>query len=123
MQVDVLGNLHRYGQVNSSDCIRCLKCTDECPTGAIAFHMLRKGNIRLSLDAAARAEKVSLERRRLSALDVTISLMWIGITLFFTFTARQSASQEIKVTMAAGLLLMIYGLVRIAQKVWHRFLV
>jgi ferredoxin-type protein NapH len=120
MQVDVLGSLHRYGQVNSSDCIRCLKCTDECPTGAIAFQMLRNGNIRISTDAAVRAENVSLERRRLSALDVTITLIWIGITLFFTFTARQSAPQEIKIAMAAGLLLVIYGLARLAQKVWGR---
>ncbi len=116
MQVDVLGNLYKYGQVNSSDCIRCLKCTDECPTGAIAFQMLHSGNVRLNADASARAEKVSLERRRLSALDVTISLIWIGITLFFTFTARQSASQEIKVTMAAGLLLIIFFIVKMAQQ-------
>lgn len=120
MQVDVLGDLHRYGQVNSYECIRCLKCTDECPTGAIAFQMLRNGNIRLNTDAAIRAETATLERRRLSVLDVVISLMWIGTTLFFTFTARQSAPQEIKVTMAAGLLLVIYCVVRITQKGWSR---
>jgi len=123
MQVDVLGNLRSHGQVNSNDCIRCLKCTDECPRGAIAFQMLRKGNVTLGAEAAARAEKASLKRRRMSALDITIAVVWIGITLFFTFTARQGVSQEIKVTMAAGLLLIIYGVVRIAQKIWHRVFV
>jgi polyferredoxin len=123
MQVDVLGNLRSYGQVNSLDCIRCLKCTDECPTGAIAFRLQPKGNITLSTEALDRAENASLKRRRLSALDITITVLWIGMTLFFTFTARQSAPQEIKVTMAAGLLLIIYGVVRVAQKAWRRVFV
>ena len=123
MQVDVLGNLKSYGQVISSDCIRCLKCTDECPTGAIAFQMLRKGNVTLGAEAVDRAEKASFKRRRMSAPDIAIAVLWIGLTLFFTFTARQGASQEIKVTMAAGLLLIIYGVVRVAQKAWHRVFV
>jgi ferredoxin-type protein NapH len=123
MQVDVLGNLRRYGQVLSIDCIRCLKCTDECPTGAIAFKMLRKGNVTLGAEAVDRAEGANLKRRRMSALDITIAVFWIGMTLFFTFTARQGAAQEIKVTMVAGSLLIIYGVVRIAQKVWLRVFV
>jgi polyferredoxin len=122
MQVDVLGNLKDHAQVNSSDCIRCLKCTDGCPTGAIAFRMRKKGNFSLNADASSRAEKSSLKRRRLSALDVTIAVLWINVTLFFTFTARQGASQEIKVTMAAGLLLVIYGVAWLTQNTWRRFM-
>jgi len=120
MQVDVMSDLKAHGQVRSLDCIRCLKCTDECPTGAIAFTMRPQRDISLSTDAANRAEKASLKRRRLSALDVTIAVLWIGLTLLFTFTMRQSAPQEIKVTMAAGLLLAIYGVVWSAQEAWHR---
>ena len=121
MQVDVLGNLKDQGQIVSSDCVRCLKCTDECPMGAIAFRMRRPQDVRLSAAAASRAEKSSLKRRRPSALDAAIVVLWTGVTLLFTFTARQSVSQEVKVTMAAGLLLMIYGLVWFGQKTWHRF--
>jgi len=121
MQVDVLGNLKDHGQISSSDCIRCLKCTDECPIGAIAFSMRQKKNVSLSADAASRAEKTSLKRRQLSAFDIAITVLWTSVTLIFTFTARQSAPQEIKVTMAAGLLLVIYGVVLLAQKAWHRF--
>jgi uncharacterized membrane protein len=78
-------------------------------------------DVSLSTDAASRVEKASLKRRRLSAFDIAIAVLWISVTLVFTFTARQSAPQEIKVTMAAGLLLVIYGVVWLAQKAWHRF--
>jgi polyferredoxin len=121
MQVDVLGNLRDHGQITSSDCIRCLKCIDGCPTGAIGFSLRQKKQISMSAEAVSRAEKASLKRRRLSAFDITIAALWIGVTLFFTLTARQSASQEIKVAMAAGLLLVIYGVVWLAQKAWYRF--
>jgi len=121
MQVDVLGNLKEHGQVNSLDCIRCLKCTDECPTAAIAFRMLQEKNISLNTNAVSRANKSSLKRRKLSAFDIAIVVLWIGITLFFTFTVRQGSPQEIKVTMAAGLLLIVYGLVWLTQKTWQRF--
>jgi ferredoxin len=100
----------------SSDCIRCLKCTDACPARAIAFSMRQKRNVSLNADAAGRARQVSLKRRQLSAFDLTITGLWIVVTLFFTFTARQGAPQELKVTMAAGLLLVIYGVVWLMQK-------
>ena len=112
MQVNVLGDLKNYGQVNSSNCIRCLKCTDECPAGAIAFQLRRNGKITLGVEAADRADKISLKRRRMSALDITIVIIWISISLFFTFNGRQGVPQEIKVAMSAGLLLIIYGVVR-----------
>jgi len=100
MQVDVLGNLRDHGQVNSPDCIRCLKCTDECPTGAIAFGMRQNKGITLNAVATERAEASSLKRRRMSAFDVAIAAVWISISLFFTFTTQQAVAQEIKVTMA-----------------------
>jgi len=121
MQVDVMGNLKDYGQVNSSNCIRCLKCTDGCPTSAIAFRMWQNRDVSLNTDAIARVERAYQKRRKLSGFDVVITVLWISVTLLFTFTARQSAPQEIKVTMAAGLLLVIYGVVVLAQKAWHRF--
>jgi len=121
MQVDVLGNLNNYGQVNSIDCIRCLKCTDECPINAIAFRMGKQGRFSLDAEAANRAEKLSMKRRRLSGLDIVITVLWSGITLLFTLTARQAAPQEVKVTMAAGLLLVIFGLVWAGYKAWQHF--
>jgi polyferredoxin len=120
MQVNVLGDLTDHAQVNNSDCIRCLKCTDECPASAISFSM-QQGNISLSHEATKRAEKSSLKRRQLSAFDIAIAVLWISVTVFFTFTARQGVPQEIKVTMAAGLLLVIYGVVWLTQKTWQRF--
>jgi len=121
MQVDVLGDLKEHAQVNNLDCIRCLKCTDGCPTGAIAFRIWQKENISLNANAASRAEKSSLKRRKLSAFEIAIAVLWISVTLFFTFTVRQGAPQEIKVTMAAGLLLVIYGVVWLTKKTWQRY--
>jgi ferredoxin-type protein NapH len=121
MQVDVMSNLKSHGQITSLDCIRCLKCTDECPQGAIAFSMLPHGAVSLRTDAASRAKKASLKRRRLSAFDVAIAVLWIGLSLFFTFALRQNAPQEIKVTMAVGLLLIIYGVVWLAREAWLHY--
>jgi len=121
MQVDVMNNLSTYRQIQSADCIRCLKCIDECPKGAIAYEMLPVKDVCLSTDASSRATRATLKRRRLSAFDVSIVVLWVGLTLFFTFTARQSAPQEMKAAMAAGLLLIIYALVLVVQRVWYRF--
>ena len=75
----------------------------------------------MSADAAARAERSSLKRRRLSAFDVAIAVLWIGAALGFALSGvRQDAPQEIKVLMTPGLLLVIYGFVWVAQKVWSR---
>jgi polyferredoxin len=120
MQVDVMGELETHGEVRSLNCIRCLKCTEECPPGAIAFSLSRK-EASLSTDAAARAERVSLKRRRLSAFDVAIAVLWIGVVLSINLAGvRQNTPQEIKVLMTPGLLLIIYGLALIAQKAWSR---
>jgi len=120
MEVDVMGELKAHGEVRSLNCIRCLKCTDECPNGAIAFSLSRR-EASLSADAAARAERASLKRRKLSAFDVAIAVLWIGATLGFTLSGvRQDAPQAIKSLMTPGLLVVIYGLVWLGQKAWSR---
>ena len=120
MEVDVMGELKAHGEVRSLDCIRCLKCTDECPNGAIAFSLSRK-EASMSADAAARAEKSSLKRRKLSAFDVIITVLWVSVTLTLVLSGvRQNASQAIKSLMTPGLLVVIYGLVLIGPKAWSR---
>lgn len=120
MQVDVMGELKAHGEIRSSNCIRCFKCTDECPKEAIAFKLSQRG-VSLSGEAAARAERATLKRRRLSAFDVIIVILWSIVAVAMVFTGlRQSAPQEIKVFMAVGLLLVIYGFVWTAQKDWSR---
>jgi len=120
MQVDVMGDLNTYGEVHSSDCIVCLKCTDVCPTDAIALSM-RRFDTSLSVDAAARAEKSTLKRRKLSALDVIIAVIWIGVSVFFFFSdVRAYSPQEIKVIMSVGLLIIVYGVVWLGQKGWNK---
>ncbi len=121
MQVDVMGELEAYGEIRSLDCIRCLECTDACPTGAIAFS-LRRWDASLSDDAAGRARRSTLKRRKLSAFDVAIVVLWIGATLTLAFSdIRQNAPQEIKALMTPGLLIIAYGFVLIIQKAWSRF--
>ena len=120
MQVDVMGELEAHGEVRSLNCIRCLKCTDECPTGAIAFSLRRK-EASLSADAAARAERSTLKRRKLSAFDVATAVLWSAVTAVFALTGvNKSAPQEIKVFMTVGLLLVVYGLAWMVQKAWSR---
>jgi len=120
MQVDVMGELDAHGEVRSLNCIRCLKCTDECPNGAIAFTLSRK-EASLSADAVARVERSSLKRRQLSAFDVAITVLWVSATLGFTLSGlRQNAPQEIKSLMTPGLLVGIYGLVWLGQRAWSR---
>ncbi|MFH1927150.1 MAG: hypothetical protein ABIK79_03100 [Chloroflexota bacterium] len=36
-----MGELTAYGEVSSSNFIRCLKCAEDCPEGAIAFTLSR----------------------------------------------------------------------------------
>jgi polyferredoxin len=119
MQVDVMGDLNASGAVRSSDCIVCLKCTDACPTDAIAFS-LHRHNATLPTEAAARAERSTLKRRKLSAFDMSISMIWVSVSVYFFFSgARANAPQEIKVLMSVGLLLIVYGFVWLGEKVWN----
>jgi polyferredoxin len=127
MRVDVMGELKTHGEVRSLNCIRCLKCTDECPNGAITFSLGRASSrgASLSADAAARVERASLKQRRLSALDVSIAALWIGITMALALAnVRQNAPPELRMLMSAlmsaGLLVVIYGLVWGTQKTWIR---
>jgi len=120
MQVNVMSELVAHSEVRSLNCIRCLKCTNECPEEAIAFRLSRR-NASLSADATDRANKASLERRRLSSFDVTIAVLWICTAVVFNFTGmRQDAPMEMKASMTAGLLLVIYGILWITQKVWSK---
>jgi polyferredoxin len=121
MQVNVMGDLRAYGEVRTSDCIRCLKCVDRCPKGAIGFS-LHRNDVVLAPDSAARIEKATLKRRRLSGFDISITIVWIGITVFFTIGGVPGkAPQEIKVLMSAGLLLLVYALVRLVYATWQNF--
>ncbi len=118
MQVDVLGDINKYSEVRNSACIVCLKCIDTCPTDAIALS-LRHSDASLSDKAAVLAERSTLKRRKMTAFDLTISVVWIGVSLFFAFSGvNANAPQEMKVLMSVGLLLIVYGL---AWAVWKGF--
>lgn len=120
MQIDVLGELKTYGEVRSTNCIVCFKCTDECSKEAIAY-TFRRASISMSLEAAARAERQTTKRRKLSAFDAIIALLWISVVLTFSLAGlRQNSPQAIKVLMTPGLLLAIYGLALTAGNVWNK---
>jgi polyferredoxin len=121
MEIDVLGELKSHGEVRSTNCIVCFKCTDDCPMEAIAY-TFRRASIPLSPDAAARAERQSSKRRKASSFDATITLLWISVVLTISLAGlRQKSPQEIKVLMTPGLLLALYGLALIARKVGGKF--
>ena len=121
LQIDVMGDLNTKGEVSDSNCIVCLQCTGACPTHAIALS-LHRHEASLPADAAFRAERSTLNRRNLSAFDVTIAVIWVGISLFFFFSGmRATAPQEVKVTMSVGLLLIVYGLVWVIWKPLKKF--
>ena len=103
------------------NCIRCLKCTDECPNGAISFNLSRKVGA-LSADVAARVEQASLKRRKLSGFDVAITVLWIGVIVVMNLAGvKQNAPQELKVLMGPGLLILVYGLIWTVDKTSSRF--
>lgn len=117
MQVDVLGELRNNGEVRSLDCIRCFKCTDECPKGAIGLNLVR-GNALLSVDAAERAERSSSIRRAPSTFDRLVAGTYVITIMIFTFFGvSQNVPQEVKVTMSAGLLVVIYGFALALRKI------
>ena len=116
MQVDVIGELKAHGEVRDLNCIRCLRCTDECPKDAISFNLSRGKGV-LSSDVAARVEPASLKRRKSSVFDLSIAALWIGVIVVMNLVGvRQNAPQELKVLMGPGLLILIYGLVWIVNK-------
>ena len=110
MEIDVTHELERFGEVRSTYCNVCFKCSDDCPQNALAY-TIRRPKIRMSPKAVTIANKLLPERRELSAFDLGISILWSSIVLTFFLTGiRQNASQEIKTIMTPGLLLIIYGL-------------
>ena len=116
MEIDVMGELKAHSEVRSTNCIACFKCTDECPKGAIAYTFRRPAGS-LPPEAAARAELGTSKRRKLSAFDLTITLLWIGVALTFSLAGmRQDAPQAVKALMTPGLLLVFYGLALAAKK-------
>lgn len=115
MEIDVAGELERYGEVQSTSCIVCFKCSDVCPEEALSYTMKRPG-IQMAPKAAAISERLSSKRRTLTAFDMIITLLWISVVLAFTFSGlRQNAPQEIKAIMTPGLLLLIYGLALLSR--------
>ena len=120
MQVDVIGELNAYGEVRDLNCIRCLKCTNECPNGAISFNLSRRVGV-LSADVVARVKQASLKRRILSGFDVAITVLWVGVIVVMNLAGvRQNAPQEVKVLMGPGLLILAYGLVWTVHKAHTR---
>jgi polyferredoxin len=118
MEIDVLGELKTHGEVRSTNCIVCFKCTDECPKEAIAY-AFHRASTSMSPEAAALAERQTSKRRKLSPFDAIITLLWISVVLTVSLAGlRQNAPQEIKVLMTPGLLLAFYGLALIARRAW-----
>jgi polyferredoxin len=120
MEIDVLGELKTYGEVRSTNCTVCLKCTDECSKDALAYSF-RHPNTSMSAEAAVRAERQTAKRRKLSVFDVVVALLWMSVVLAFSVAGlRQNAPQAIKVLMTPGLLLVFYGLALLARKAWRK---
>ena len=121
MEVDVMGGLKACGEVSDSACIVCLKCSDACPTDSIALSFSRHKSS-LATDSATRAERSTLKRRKASAFDTVITVIWVGISLSFFFSGlRAVAPQEMKVIMSVGLLIIVYGLVWAIWKTRDKF--
>jgi hypothetical protein len=121
MKIDVLGELKTYGEVRSTNCTVCLKCTDECSKDAVSY-TFRHPNTSMSPEAAVRAERQTSKRRKLSAFDVVIALLWMSVVLAFSVAGlRQNAPQAIKVLMTPGLLLVFYGLALLAREAWRKY--
>jgi polyferredoxin len=118
MEIDILGELQAHGEVYSTNCTVCFKCTDACAKGAIAY-TLRRTDASISPKAAARAERQTAKRRKTSAFDVIVAVLWVSVVLGISFAGlRESSPQEIKVLMTPGLLLILYALVWLGQRIW-----
>jgi polyferredoxin len=115
MEIDVLGELGAHGEVRSTNCTVCFKCTDQCPSGAIGY-TFHRSDATLSPAAAARAERQTLRRRRFTAFDGAIVALWCAVILAVNLAGlRANAPQDIKVLMTPGLLLIIYSLALLAR--------
>lgn len=121
MEINVPDELKRFGEVRSTDCNVCFKCIDECPPQAIAYTIRRTENTITPKGKTIITNQTS-KRRKLSAFDLVIALLWISVVLVFSLTGlRQNAPQEIKVLMTPGLLLLIYGLALLGRTAWDKY--
>ena len=118
MLVDVMGELSAYGEVRDSNCIRCMECTDNCPSDAIAFTMRNKG-VTLTEEAASRAERNSLKRRKRSGFDVAMVAIWTAVIVAIAWSGlRQDTPIEIKTVMTVGMLIAVYGVTLALRRIW-----
>ena len=118
MEIDVQGELKAHGKVRSTNCIVCFACRDVCPRDAIGY-TLHRSDCSISSDASTRIEQQTSKRRKLSAFDMLIAMLWVGVVLTFSFAGlRQDAPQAIKVIMTPVLLLVCYGLALLAKRVF-----
>jgi polyferredoxin len=121
MEINVPGELERYGEVRSTNCNVCLKCTDGCPREAIAY-TVRCTGISMLPEAATRAKLLTSKRRKLTAFDTIITVLWISVVLGLSLAGlRQNSPQEIKTLMTPGLLLILYGLALITKRGWDKY--
>ncbi len=122
MKIDVAGELQKYGEVRSQNCIVCFECTDDCPTQAIVYN-LRRVHASVPPKATALTEQATSKRRRLSAFDIAITLLWITATLSFTLVSgspKPSVPPGVKTLVSPGLLLAIYSLVWAVILGWNK---
>jgi hypothetical protein len=76
----------------------------------------------MSPEATVRAERQTAKRRKLSAFDAIVVLLWTSVVMVFSVAGlRQNSPQAIKVLMTPGLLLIFYGLALIGRKTWAKY--
>lgn len=123
MQIDVSSELEKYGKVRSLDCIRCFKCSDACPQDAIVFRM-KKTEGSISEKAKARIQNRSQKRRKRSAFDWAIVIIWSTLSITFAYISNYLVTspipKEVKSVMNAGMLVLVFALVWGIQKIWKK---
>jgi len=76
----------------------------------------------MSSEAVVRAERQTAKRRKLSAFDAIIVLLWVSVAVGFSLVGlRQNSPQAIKVLMTPGLLLIFYGIALMGREAWSKY--